>query len=185
MSDTVPLIQTILSGLLSGGGSAVTAFAAVFRDIKKRLNALEGKLGNDGTDQNPKTGLFLQVERFDETVKRLKKDVGAWEDDPPEWLIRLINRTVRSTSVNLEHFHELEVLIEKRSRTNAQSIASVDERLDKDFIERADYERDVRMRGEELSKLREQMAATNGLLRGIMAALDYTDPAKSRPGGHS
>ena len=61
MADTVPLIQTILSGLISGGGSAVTAFAAVFRDIKKRLSTLEKQVGNDGADQNPKTGLFLQT----------------------------------------------------------------------------------------------------------------------------
>lgn len=184
MADTVPLIQTILSGLISGGGSAVTAFAAVFRDIKKRLSTLEKQVGNDGADQNPKTGLFLQTERFDETLKRLKKDVGAWEDDPPEWLVRLVNRSVRSTSVNLEHYHELEQLVDKKARTNAQAIERIEERLEKDFVEQVEYERDARLRGEELAKLREQMAATNGILRGIMAALDYTDPAKSRPGGH-
>ena len=86
--------------------------------------------------------------------------------------------------MNLEHYHELEQLVDKKARTNAQAIERIEERLEKDFVEQVEYERDARLRGEELAKLREQMAATNGILRGIMAALDYTDPAKSRPGGH-
>lgn len=179
MADNTSLIQTIISGLLSGGGSALTAFAAVFRDIKKRLTALETKIGNDGTDGEPKTGLFIRVERLNEDLSKLKKDVGAWEDDPPEWLSRLVHRTVRSTSVNLEHHHELEQLVEKRFRTNRDNIANLEEALD-NYVGHSEYEKDTRQRSEELSSIREQLATANGMLRGIMSAMGYIDPTKTK-----
>ena len=87
MSDTVPILQTVLSGLISGGGSAVTAFAAVFRDIKKRLNALEAKLGNDGTDQNPKTGDRSWAHRspaMDMRRRNLSRACTGWSRKKPD-----------------------------------------------------------------------------------------------------
>lgn len=188
MSDA-PLLQTIISGVISGGASAGTAFAAVFRDIKKRLKALEEKVGDDGADGDPKTGLFLVVERLDEIARKVKKEVDSWEEDPPEWLLRLINRAARSSSVNLENHAELERLIEQRARINAQAIRALEERLDglqktlDNYVERAEYEHDARTRSEELSSIREQLATANGLLRGIMTAMGYIDPTKKRPPG--
>ncbi len=188
MSDA-PLIQTIISGVISGGASAGTAFAAVFRDIKKRIKALEEKLGEDGADGDPKTGLFLVVERLDEIARKVKKEMDSWEEDPPEWLLRLVNRAARSSSVNLEHHSELERLVEQRFRTNRESIQRLEQHLRdgqqkfEDFIGRGEYEKDARQRSEELSSIREQLATANGLLRGIMTAMGYIDPTKKRPGG--
>lgn len=189
MSDNASLIQTILSGVLSGGGSAVTAFAAVFREIRKRLDKLEAQIGKDGAEGEPKTGLFLLVERLDEIARKVKKEVDSWEEDPPEWLLRLINRAARSSSVNLEHFGELERIIDQRFKTNRDNISRLEEKLEvierrfDDFISTADYEKDARQRSEELASIREQLATANGLLRGIMTAMGYIDPTKKRPGG--
>ncbi len=188
MADAT-LIQTILSGIVTGGGSAVTAFAAVFRDIKKRLKALEDAVGNDAADGDPKTGLFLLVERLDEIARKVKREVDSWEEDPPEWLLRLVNRAARSSSVNLEHQSELERLIDQRFRANANNITRLDEQLEAlqsrltDFIGRGEYATDARHRSEELSSIREQLATANGLLRGIMTAMGYIDPTKKKPGG--
>jgi hypothetical protein len=182
MSDA-PLIQTIVSGIISGGASAGTAFAAVFRDIKKRLNALEEKLGDDGSEGDPKTGLFLVVERADEIARKVKKEMDSWEEDPPEWLLRLINRAARSSSVNLEHQSELERLVDQRFRTLTANISRLEEQIELSqnaFVTKADNERDARQRGAELSSLREQLGTVNGLLRGIMAAMGYIDPPKKR-----
>jgi hypothetical protein len=179
-------LQSIITSVVSGGGSAGAAFAAVFRDIKKRLKALEDKVGNDGADQEPKTGLYLVVERLDEIARKVKKELDSWEEDPPEWLLRLVNRAARSSSVNLEHQGELERMIEGRFRTNRDNIQRLEEKLEAlenrldDFIGRADYEKDARLRGEELSRLREQLATANGLLKGIMTAMGYIDPTKKR-----
>jgi predicted RNase H-like nuclease (RuvC/YqgF family) len=180
------LIQTVLSGVVSGGGSALTAFAATFRDIKKRLKALEEKVGADGADGNPKTGLYLVVERLDEIARKVKKELDSWEEDPPEWLLRLVNKAARNSSVNMEHSGELERVFEGRFRTSASNLQRLDEKLQnlqgqlEDTIGRAEYERDSRKRSEEMSKeltsLREQLATINGLLRGIMTGMGYIDP---------
>lgn len=183
------VIQTVLTGILSGGGTAVTAFTATFRDIKKRLTKIEDRVGNDGIDGDPKTGLYLVVERLDEIARKVKKQVDSWEEDPPEWLLRLVNRAARNSSVNLEHTGEMERLIESKSRTNANAIQRLEEKMESmqsmldDYIYRVEYEKDGRQRSEELSSIREQLATVNGLLRGIMAAMGYIDPTnKKRPG---
>lgn len=184
MADST-IWETILSGVLSGGASASTAFLAVFRDIKKRLKAIEEKLGKD---EEPKTGLFLVVERMDETLKRIRRDIDGWAEDPPEWLVRMVNRVARSSSVNLEHHHELETLVEQRFKTNAANIRRLEEIIDRleksfeDFISRAEFEHDARERSEELAKIREQLATANGLLRGVMSALGYIDPSGRKRG---
>jgi two-component sensor histidine kinase len=185
MAD-LALLQTIVSGILSGGGSAGAAFAAVFRDIKKRLKALEEKLGDDGADGDPKTGLFLLVERLDEIARKLKKEIETWEEDPPEWLLRLINRAARSNSINLEHHAELERFVEQKFRTASNEIRRIEEQLEnvsrqldmatKRFDEdRTHFDRDTRERVQEMGVIREQLGTVNGLLRGIMTAMGYIE----------
>jgi predicted RNase H-like nuclease (RuvC/YqgF family) len=189
MAD-LALLQTIVSGILSGGGSAGAAFAAVFRDIKKRLKALEDKLGDDGTDGDPKTGLFLLVERLDEIARKLKKEIETWEEDPPEWLLRLINRAARSNSINLEHHAELERFVEQKFSTTQRNITRLEEQIEniarqvdsltKRFDEdRSSFDRDSRDRTQEMGTIREQLATVNGLLRGIMTAMGYIETSKT------
>ena len=193
MAD-LALLQTIASGVLSGGGSAVTAFAAVFRDIKKRLTKLEDRVGNDGADGDPKTGIYLVVERLDEIARKTKKELETWEEDPPEWLLRLINRAARSNSINLEIHSELERFVEDKfrratseTRRLEEQIESLSKQLDgfqkqvDSYIDRAEFERGTRERVQEMSALREQLATVNGLLRGIMTAMGYVDQKPKPP----
>lgn len=171
----------IITGVLSGGSAAFGSFAAVFRSIKLRLDALEEKLGSD---TRPKTGMFLVVERMDETVQKLKKELDRWPDDPPDWLVRLIKRTMASNSMSLDLTTELERTAEQRYRTIHTHLNHLEERLDtlqtslKAYIARGEYERDTRKRSEELSKIRVELATSNGLLRGVMSALGYIDPKR-------
>ena len=186
MAD-VALLQTIASGIVSGTGSAVTAFAAVFRDIKKRLKSLEDKVGDDGADSDPKTGLYLVVERLDEIARKVKKEIESWEEDPPDWLLRHINRAARSNSINLEHHQEMERFIEQKFSQNARNIQRLEERIDSfskqldGCIDRGEFEKGVRERVQEMSGLREQLATVNGLLRGIMGTMGYLDTNPPKP----
>lgn len=184
------LWQSVISGLLSGGGGAAASIVAVFRDLKNRLTAIETRLGRDGTEPGtPKTGIYLVLDHLtnslgtlDDGFRKWKREMDAWPEDPPEWLIRLVNRAAQRSSVNLEHHGELERIIEQRFRTNASNIARLEEKLDalekavSDCIDRAEYERDGRERAEELGKIREGLATANGLLRGVMSALGYLEP---------
>lgn len=184
MAD-ITLVQAIISSVLSGGGTAATAVLTMFRDSKKRLASLEDRLGSN---EDPKTGLHATVERVEEIVKRLKREIEAWPDDPPEWLMRAVNRSTRTNLMTHENQRELERLIEQRYKSNAGQIARLEEQFDalektlNDFIERSEYERDARVRSEELAKIREQLATSNGLLRGVMTALGYIDPEGRKRG---
>jgi chromosome segregation ATPase len=177
----VNLLHSIISGLLSGGTSAGGAIFAVFSDLKKRLAKLETQMG---AAEDPKTGLFLVVERMDDTVKRLKREIDGWEDEPPSWVHRLSRvRMNSSSSIDQEH---LETLIDQRFKTNQSTIKRVESSIDElrdslaeTYIKRAEFEQEGRKRSEELGKIREQLATVNGLLRGVMSALGYLDTPDS------
>lgn len=178
MADSTTLLQGLLSGILSGGTTAATAILAVFRDLKSRLTALETKVGTEGEH---KTGLFLVVDRLDDSVRKIKRELESWQDDPPDWLVRMINRSRSTHSLNLEHHHELEQLVESRYKSTQtalrrfeQEIEDLQKQLDS-FVERGEYDRDGRSRNEEIAKFREQLATVNGLLRGVMSELGYID----------
>lgn len=173
----------IITGVLTGGAGAVSTFAAVFRGIKKRIDALEKQLGSDA---NPKTGLFLVNERMEETLSALKKEINRWPDDPPDWLIRLIKRTVTSSSMSLDLTSEIERQAEVRHRTITSQLTRLEEQLDdlrsslKHRITREEFERDGRKRAEELSKIRETLGTVNGLLRGVMTAMGYSNDKRGQ-----
>lgn len=168
----------IITGVLTGGASAATTFAAVFKGIKRRLDALEKQLGSD---TRPKTGIHLMVDRLDENLSTLRKEINRWPDDPPDWLLRLIKRTMASNSLSLDLTGEMERTAEQRHRTLQSQMSRLEEQLDdlrnslKHRITREEFERDGRKRAEELSKIREQLATVNGLLRGVMTAMGYID----------
>ena len=172
------ILVQVVSSVLSGGASAATAFAAVFKDITRRLNALEEKLGSD---EDPQTGLFLKVERTDETLRALKREVERWQDDPPDWLVRLIRRTITSNSMTFVFSDEQERAMDHRFKSLSSSLARLDNDMKslseatEDSVKRHDYDKDLLDRSKELSSIREQIATSNGLLRGIMSALGYID----------
>lgn len=176
MSD---LVVQIVSSVLSGGASAATAFAAVFRSIERRLKAVETSVGDP---EDPQTGLHLSLDRQEEALRKLRREIERWPDEPPEWMIRVIRRTVGTNSFGFGDEH----VLEQRFKALSSSLQRLEKdlsTLDKDvtsvadtmgaYVKKADYDRDVLERSKELAGLREQIATSNGLLRGIMSALGY------------
>lgn len=199
MADHTAMIQSIVSGVLTGGASAATALFAFFKDIKSRLAELEAKVGSDKTD--PKTGLYYTLELIQDGARRTRREIDGWRDDPPEWLTRAIQNASRRSSVTMEHQHEMEERVEQRLKAFSQQLRRFEEELHrrqeelnrreemlersspatKTFITRDEYEEDSLRRAAEVSKIRENMAASNVWLRGVMAALGYGDDKPSIP----
>lgn len=171
---------------------------AFARDLKKRVAELEAKLGHG---EEPKTGIFLALWTVEESLKRLKREVESWEDDPPEWAKRLVSRSRSNSSMSLDHLVEVENRIDGKIRTFNERIKTYQDEIDAlagrlrklesaleddekpdsgKIITRAEYERDSKARAEELLKIRESLASANGLLRGVMAAFGYLDPAEKK-----
>lgn len=194
MADISKYIEPIVSGILAGGASGVSSVLAFAKDLKKRLTELETKLGQS---EEPKTGIFLALWTVEESLKRLKRQIEGWEDDPPEWAKRLVSRSRSNSTMSLDQIVEVENRIDGKIRTfneriktyqdNIENLASrlrkLEAALEEDekpdsgkLITRAEYERDSKVRTEELLKIRESLASANGLLRGVMAAFGYLDP---------
>lgn len=194
MADLSAIVETIVSGLAGGAASGATSILAWARDIRKRLATLEEKVGSS-TD--PKTGLHQSVVLLEELLKRLKRDIEGWEDDPPEWAKRLVSRTRATSSMGLDHLLEVETRLDQKIRTFNERVKSVEEELDDattklkrieaDFADfnrlltREEYERDAKAKSEEILRIRESLATANGLLRGVMAAMGIVDEPKKDP----
>ncbi len=176
---TQTLVETILSGVLTGGATAASTIYGFFRSTKERLDKLESALGKS----EPRSGFFLAIQALNEglgkiqthmedmnlRVKRLEEwgtvgvirtpmpfDPHAQGDSEARW--RDIQRRMGDLEDNVKR-------LERRVDGWNTDIAKVDER-----------------RSQELGRVREEMASVNGLLRGLMAALDYEDrPGPPRP----
>ncbi len=151
----------------------MATFASVFRSLRKRLSTVEEKVGSN---ENPKTGLFLVLERLEEGLKKIKRDVDGWEDEPPEWLVTGVRRIIRNTSsVTLSNVHDMERLLEKVKRIEDR-LDEFEKSCNRRYVDQGEYEHEARVRSEEIARIREQLGTTNGLLRGVTSALGYTDP---------
>lgn len=192
MADHASIIQSVISGVLTGGASAATTFLTVFKSIKAQLAEVEAKVGSDTKD--PKTGIYYSIDVLNDSVRRLRREIDGWRDDPPDWMTRAARS--RTSSMSMEHHHELEARVEQRLRAFAQTLKRLEEDLDhreerleeeiersnpgtKVFITRDEYEQDSRRRAGEIAKVRENLASANMWLRGVLSALGYIDPEPS------
>jgi hypothetical protein len=190
------VITQVIAGILTGGAGAATSMLGVFRKTKARLNALEEALGKE---EPVKTGLFLTIYALEETVKKIKREFESWEDDPPKWAERLLSRHRTTSSSDLSTQVQFEETITRNVRSFNERLSRVEDeqarkiqRLEQDVerarsmtpsgknVTREEYLIDSRLRAEEMTKMREQIATVNGLLRGLGSALGIVD-VKTQP----
>ena len=175
MSDNAAdLVRNIVTGILAGGASAGTAFFATQGNLKKRLEAVEAQLG---APADPKSGLHLAVSNVEELVRRLRKDFDDFEDAPPSWVTKLMTRSRTQSGMNIE----IAEALEDKIRAMAERVKRVEDSRDTHYVSRSEYEADDRERAKEVAKLREEMTATNGMLRGMTAMMGVEMPDKRPP----
>lgn len=189
MADLPQILEQLASGLLTGGTAALTTVLGAFRAMRTRIKALEDRLGQPSPHAS---GVFRSIESVEETmaelaeaVGKLQKNIEEWEDEPPDWVVRMVTRARSSTSVNMEVQQEFETRMELRLRTLQdrliRELEDTKKELDalkKEFRDRSDlyvardtYLQDSRRRADELSGIKESLASANGLLRGVLGAL--------------
>lgn len=181
MADVQKWVESILAGLLTGGGAAATTVLASFKDIKGRLKALEDKLGSD---EDPRTGLYLAIYQLREQGRSTRAMLDDWAEDPPEWMRRLVRNRPSSVS-GLGEFLAVEERLNEGLAQVRNRLAKVESAVQggsDDLVTREEYQRECRERAEELRKIQRQLAETTGLLRGVMAGLGYIDgPGAKEP----
>lgn len=194
MADLSKLIETVVSGVVSGGASALTAILAVLRDFRNRLQTLEAKVGT----AEPKTGLYLALSLIEEPVKKMRREMDAWEDDPPDWAKRLLAKARTNSSTDLSGQIHFEDRVDRTLKEFRERIKRIEDQVESELarlerevgkqqadtklVTREEYLRDSQQRAEEMHKVREQLATANGLLRGVMSALGYIDTDKPKYG---
>lgn len=176
------LIEGIVSGVLTGGASAATTVLTLFRDLRKRTASIEEKLGSA---IDPKTGLHLSIANVEDSYRKLRKQIDSWDEEPPTWAVRLMNRRVASTSFSMEHISEVEQRLENKLRlldgrldtleTDLNKHRREHNDLDTEFVTVESYDADSRKRAAEMAEMQRNLASSNGFLRGVMASLGHLD----------
>src|SRR5579862_3952934 len=92
------LLPQIIAGILTGGAGAATSFLGVFRKTKSRLAELEETVGKEDP---VRTGFHLTIGALEEAVKKIRREMESWDDDPPNWAQRLVARHDRNSSQDL------------------------------------------------------------------------------------
>lgn len=158
------LVENIVTAMISGGGTAVSAILALFKDAKRRLDEVEKKVGSIEN----KTGLAWNVHQLEINFG----SVQSWSNHPPEWLISLITRIARR-SPSFTDSSEYAEFDQLNLRKVERRIAELEERVDKldrklsQCVSSDDFDKADRERAEEVAAVRTMIAETNGLLRGI------------------
>jgi hypothetical protein len=182
MSDMAEVVKSVVSGVLTGGASVVTTVFAVFRDFRVRLKAVEDKIG---TDTEPRSGIYLLIWGVGDEIRRVKREIQSWEDDAPDWAKRLMRS--RNSTIDLNAHLDFESRVETRLRQFQETLRRFESDLesaeapDSKLLTRKEYLDDSKERGNELLKIRQELATVNGLLRGVMAAMGYLDTDKKDP----
>jgi chromosome segregation ATPase len=169
MSDGTDILRTVVGGLITGGTSAATTFLTVFRSIKQRVGDLETKVGSSS---DPKTGLYLAVSTLEDSLRRLKRDIDEWEDHPPDWAKRLVQRAKVNASSDLNTVVDIESRVDTRLRSFHERLTSIEsDQGQTTAMTREEYLEDSARRAREMGEIREEVAAVNGLLKGVLVAL--------------
>jgi chromosome segregation ATPase len=183
MADTTTLIQSVLSGLLTGGTSMLTTVFVAFKDLRKRVALLEERLG---VPTDPRTGLHFEVMQLSDALRKLRREIDSWSEEPPSWVNRIARRS-NSATISIEILQDYETRFEQRCKGILDRTKRVEEALEDHekrgrtvFITKAEYEEDSLHRAEEVTKIQASLASANGCLRGVMGALGYLDDSLPR-----
>lgn len=169
MSESADIVKAVVSGLATGGASAATTFLTVFRNLKSRVKDLEDQLGRA---TEPKSGVYLSLAVMEDALRRLKRELDSWEDQPPDWAKRLINRAKVNASSDLNTVVDIESRVDARLRSFQERLSSLEQDTTApNYLTREEYLEDSKKRATELGELREMVASTNGLLKGVLVAL--------------
>ena len=179
------LVETILSGVLTGSATAGASVLGFFREMKKRLADLETKVGSF----EDRKGLVYSVHLMDESVKTLedglkkfKREVDNWDEHPPEWVQLLRRRTTSSVDL-IEHqdfergfngFNGRLRDFDERLRRYEDDLGKIARKLS--LLEEQLRDSDAN-RSREISAVREGIASINGLMRGLQSIIE-TGPTR-------
>jgi hypothetical protein len=169
---------------------AVASLLGGFRSLRLKVTALEDAVGRV---EPAKSGIFLSVFVLEDVLKKLRREIDSWEDQPPRWAERLFSRARGGSSNDLTAQLQFEERINVTLRSYNDRFTRFQEDMEAsinrweqncpadDLLTKDEYLKDSRVRAEEMIRIREQIATANGLLKGVMSAVGLLDPDRPKP----
>jgi hypothetical protein len=176
------LVEKVVTAVLTGGGTAASTILVFFRDVRKRIDELEKKVGSTEN----RTGIAYKVYLLEEEavvgVKKLRSEIESWTQHPPDWLINFGRRRSNAPG-SLDEFVAMEDRIrqmDRRIRELEETFPHLEERVRR-CISEEDFAVADRQRAAEISVVRTTLAEVRGLLQGLQSVLGFPRPNGSEP----
>lgn len=156
------LLGSVATAAISGGGAAVSTVFAFVRDIKRRLEELEKRVGSiEG-----RAGLVYSMQLAEEAIKKLREDFAK---DPPR------ERAPSYSGIDPLALPDAGMLaklrdFDHRIRDLDETVKRMENKFRK-YVSEEEFERADRDRANEIATVRTTLAEVRGLLQGLQSAL--------------
>lgn len=166
------LLESVIPAVISGGGAAFSTILAFFKNMTKRIEDLEKRVGSlDG-----KQGLAYSIHLTEESVKALKEQMGT-PRDAVRW--RLPSFTGEGDLGEIEQkLRAFEVRLKSLEATLSRVEEVVEKSSRKKYVAEDDFEEADRERANEIAQVRTTLAEVRGLLGGLQTALGLVKPGR-------
>lgn len=161
------LVGSLLTAVLSGGTTAFSTVYGLFKDMRRKVEDLEKKVGSFES----KSGIAYSVTQLESEIRDLKK--GHQEETTDA-------RRKRPSFLNLEEMIEAEnagpLLVQKLRMLEAKvrEVEENNQRLElklKRAITHDEFEQADRQRAKEISEVHSMVSEVKGLLQGVHMVL--------------
>lgn len=154
------LLESVVPAVITAGGTAASTILAFFRNLQKRIEDLEKKVGSmDG-----KNGLVFSMHVAEEAIKSVREQV---ENAPPREGTRWRLPSFSNEGLSGEYEQKLRDF-DRRLKDMEDNI---DRFLRKKYVSEDEFEQADRERAAEIAAVRTTMAEVRGLLEGLKTAL--------------
>lgn len=156
------ILETVVPAVVSGGGTAVSAFAAFFRETRKRVEKLEERLGSI----EAKAGVTYSIHLVETALQDLRERLDSQVKETPRW--RMPSYSGIEVDDRLREF-------ERRLKDLESNYERMEKQVRK-FITEDDFEEADRQRAAEIAGVKNTLAEIRGLLQGLQSALGLLKP---------
>jgi hypothetical protein len=164
------LLGSLITAILSGGGTAFTTVFALFKDLRKKVEELEKKVGSFES----KTGISYAVVKLEESLKDLRRDTDETTDARrrrPSFL-SFDDMLEADTNALPSLVHRIKGF-EAKLREVEENLQRIELKVNR-MVSESDFESADRKRAEEIAGVRNTVFEVKGLLQGLHMALGLT-----------
>lgn len=167
------LLESVIPAIVSGGGTAVSTIYAFVRDIKRRLEELEKRIGS----MEAKAGLVYSMYLAEEAIKKIREDLE--EKD------QVRGRLPSYSGVDPNNLGPDSGVLAKL-REFDHRLKDMEENVDRlegkfrKYVSEDEFEKADRDRANEIATVRTTLAEVRGLLQGLQSALGLISNNKDR-----